>query len=377
MKKLSAILLAGLVLVGGLAAAAAGGSATDPLVSRSYLTNTFIPSVVKQASDRIDTATGTTYDNALARLKAQADLYLARAGGGAGYAESFAEQRFKRGDVITVNTGSELMLLAGSAAVSYESGAVVDVTAGTVKPSGTAMVEQRRYVAAEGTSCRATVTSDTAVLAPRGYYTLTPSGETDYNQLAGALKAMGLFKGTGTAYGEGFDLEKPPTRIEGLVLFLRLVGEERAALSYVGENPFVDVPDWAKQYVSYAYGKGYTKGVDEELKLFGTNIIITSGEYLTFVMRALGYQDSGDLPDFSWDTALDKARDFGLITAGERQRLDPAQPFLRAQVAYVSYHALSAERKAGGSLQSYLISNGTLTLQQVNEANARVTTKRV
>lgn len=55
---------------------------------------------------------------------------------------------------------------------------------------------------------------------------------------------MGLFQGSGTAYGSGYDLERVPTRIEGLVLFLRLIGEEKAALAYGGENPFTDVPAW-------------------------------------------------------------------------------------------------------------------------------------
>lgn len=380
MKKLAALLLAALILVGGYAAIAAGGSSSDPLVSQSYITNTYIPSVVKQAGERIDSTTGKTYDDAATRLKAQADLHLAKAGalsGGGGYAAVFTEQRFKRGDVLTVDTGSELMLLAGTATIAYDSGAVIDVTTGTVVPSGTAMTSQRPYMAAENTVLRATITSDTAVLAPQGYYALTSSGETDYNQLAGALKAMGLFKGTGTAYGSGYDLELAPTRIEGLVLFLRLVGEEKAALAYVGDCPFVDVPDWGRQYVSYAYYRGYTKGVDIDLKLFGSYSTISSGEYLTFVLRALGYQDSGANPDFTWDTALTRAQALGCITAGEAVLLGPANPFLRAQVAYMSYYSLSASRKAGGSLQSYLISSGALSQSVVNTAQASVTVKRI
>lgn len=380
MKKLAALLLAVLILVGGYAAVAAGGTSSNPLISQSYITGTYIPSVVKQASDRIDTATGKTYDNAAARLKAQADLHLAKVGvlsGSGGYAATFAEQRFKRGDVLTVDTGSELMLLAGTANLTYDSGAVIDVTTGTAVPSGTAITNQRRYMAAENTICRATVTSDTAVLAPRGYYAITLSDEVDYNQLADALKAMGLFKGTGTSYGGGYDLEVTPTRIEGLVLFLRLVGEEKAALAYVGESPFVDVPDWGKQYVSYAYYRGYTRGVDAELKLFGSYHTISSGEYLTFVLRALGYQESGVNPDFTWDTALGRAQALGCITTGEMELLAPAKPFLRAQVAYLSYYSLSANRKVGGSLQSYLISNGALSQSQVSTANAAVTVKRI
>ncbi len=379
MKRLAALLLAGLIFVSGMAAMATGGTSADPLISQSYISGTYLPATVKQAGERIDATTQKTYDNAATRLKAQADLYLAKASAikdGEGYAVSFDEQRFKRGDVVTIDTGSEIMLLAGSAALAYDSGAVVDVTDGAVVATGTALTARHRYMAAESTQCRITITSDTAVLAPQGYYAVTVSKEMDYNQLAGALNTMGLFRGTGTAYGSGYDLELIPTRIEGLVMFLRLIGEEKAALAQMGIMPFDDVPEWAARYVSYAYEKGYTNGVDEEQMRFGTYQSITPGEYLTFILRALGYMDSGDSPDFTWDTALIKAQSVKVITGGERTLLENS-PFLRAQVAYVSYYALSANRKAGGSLQSHLIADGVLNLSMVNTANAAVTVKRI
>lgn len=379
MRRISAALLAALILIGGFAALASGGGASDPLISLSYVTDTYIPDVVKQAEERVDTAVAGTYDTAAARLKAQADLYLAKAGalkGEGGYAETFTEQRFKRGDVITIDTGSELMLLAGGAVLSYDSGTVVDVTDGSPVPTGTALISRHRYLAAEDTLCRVTVTTDTAVLAPQGFYALTGSGEVDYNQLAGALKAMGLFKGTGTAFGDGYDLEAATTRIEGIILFLRLVGEEQTALAYTGECPFSDVPDWGRAYVSYAYSKGYTKGVDEEHMLFGSMATITSGEYLTFVLRALGYRDSGENPDFTWENALERAQTFGCITAGEKLLLTE-KPFLRAQVAYVSYYCLSAPRKAGGTLRTALTSSGVLSAGQVKAAMDAVTVQRI
>lgn len=380
MKRLAAIFLAGLIAMGGAAALAAGGSAADPLVTQGYLTGTYVPATVTMAAGRMDTALTGAYDGAAARLKAQADLYLARAGalaGGAGYAPSFVERRFKRGDVLTVDTGSQLLLLAGSAVLSYDRGTAVDVTAGSAVPAGTAMAARHRYLAAEGTLCRATVTSDTAVLSLQGYYALTSSGEVDYNELAAALRTMGLFRGTGTAYGDGYDLELTPTRIEGLVLFLRLIGEEKAALAYTGANPFPDVPEWARQYTAYAYAKGYTKGVDGERMLFGTANTISSGEYLTFLLRALGYQDGGAAPDFTWDTALDRAAALGVITAGERSLLDGTKPFLRAQTAYLSYYALSANRRAGGTLRSALVSAGAMTQTQSDQAEAGVVGARL
>lgn len=379
MRRSAAFLLALILLVGGVAALLGGASASDPMISERYVRDAYIPDTVKQAAGRIDTATGKTYDAVAVRLKAQAELHLARADaltGGSGQTLVFTEGRFKRGDVLTLDTGSSLMLLAGDAAVHYERGAVVDVTDGKTVASATALTARHSYLAAEDTTCRITVTSDTAVLAPQGYCTLTPSGETDYNQLAVALRTMDIFRGTSTAYGEGYDLELTVTRIEGLILFLRLLGEEQVALSYTGDCPFTDVPDWAMPYATYAYYKGYVKGVDEEQTLFDSYRVMGAGEYQTLVLRALGYRDSGDMPDFTWDTALARAVDLGCVTAGERTMLE-SKPFLRAQMAYLSYYALSANRKAGGTLEGHLISNGALNAAKAEAARAQVTVQRI
>ena len=67
---------------------------------------------------------------------------------------------------------------------------------------------------------------------------------------------MGLFLGT----DHGYELDRAATRVEGVVMLIRMLGEEEAALAYTGAQPFRDVPEWASKYVAYAYGMGYTKG---------------------------------------------------------------------------------------------------------------------
>lgn len=194
-----------------------------------------------------------------------------------------------------------------------------------------------------------TITSDTAVLGVEGFYTVSSGAGLDYNALADALKQMGLFQGTGTAYGSGYDLEQAPTRIVGLVMFLRLIGEEGAALSSTAANPFADTPAWCDRYVAYAYEKGYTKGNNVSAggqRYFGPDAQLSAGEYMTFLLRALGYSDSGASPDFSWANAVGKSVEFGVLNAAEQAKLT-GSPFLRAQVAYLSYFALSAPLKDG------------------------------
>ena len=370
------VLAAGLSLcvLAGSALLLAAGDPDQTLVPLSYLTGTYIPDVAAQGEQRVDTATQQTYQTALSGLQEQHQGYLGQAGGG-----GLLDQRVKRGDAITLPTGAAGMLLAGSGVISYSTGAAVDVTDGKTVASGSALVHNHRYLAAENTAAVISITSDTAVISLEGGATVSPSTATDYNALAAALNAMGIFRGTGTGYGSGYDLERAPTRIEGLVMFLRLLGEEQAALAYTGSHPFADVPDWCTRYVAYAYDKGYTNGIGPNLAgqlCFGTDVVMGSGEYVTFLLRALGYSDSGSAPDFTWQTALDKARETGVLTAGEYTLLTD-NTFLRAQVAYVSYYALDASMKSGGTLLAHLDAVGALDADAVNTVRGQVSVTRI
>lgn len=366
MKKVIVFLLAGAILAGCVGVYASGGTAADPLVSLSYLNSTFLPSMEQQMVSRIDSKVQGAYQSALDSLNASHSGYLAQIGGSVGEAETetsaLTGQRFKRGDVVTLSTGTTVMLMAGSASVSYAmGGAAVDMTAGQELPSGGSLPAFHRVLAGENTTAAVTITSDTAVLAVEGHGALSTSGNVDYNALADALYRVGLFQGTGTAYGSGYDLEVVPTRIVGLVMFLRLQGKEADALAYSGANPFVDTPAWCDRYVAYAYAMGLTRGVgtDADGRLcFNPNAAISAGEYMTFLLRALGYTDSGSLAEFSWQTALSFAQNMGVINSAEYSMLTSGS-FLRAQVVYLSFFSLSVPLKDGsGTLLDKIVASG-------------------
>lgn len=326
-KNAAALLLAASLLTGAAAIAADAGSPGDPLITLSWLKSAFLPDAAAQARDRVDAGMD--------------GLAQSLAPGTAG-----TELRLKRGDVLRLETGSGLTPLAGSLTGS-SAGAIVDLTGGTELATGAALTPKHRYLVGEKTSAGFSVTSDTAVARISGPYVLSPSTETDYNALADALKALGLFRGTDTPYGSGYDLEAPPTRIQGLILFLRLMGEEQAALAYSSGVSFADVPAWALPYVAYAYDRGYTKGVaaDGVRVWFGSNDPLTADHYATFLLRALSYQEA---QDFNWSTAAHDAKALGVLTAGEEALLTGDRPFLRAQTVYLSYVALSAQIKGEG-----------------------------
>ncbi len=49
-------------------------------------------------------------------------------------------------------------------------------------------------------------------------------------------------------------------------MFLRLIGEEGAALSSTAANPFADTPAWCDRYVAYAYEKGLYQGQQRQCR---------------------------------------------------------------------------------------------------------------
>ncbi len=72
------------------------------------------------------------------------------------------------------------------------------------------------------------------------------------------LNALGLFLGTGS----GYDLGGSATRLHGIIMLTRMLGEEDAALSFDGPCPFSDVAAGKPSaYTGYAFAQGYTTGV--------------------------------------------------------------------------------------------------------------------
>lgn len=359
---LAACLAAAVLLVGGVLAA--GGVSGDPVISLDYLNGTFLSQLLKQTRDRVDTGLEVVYQDALNGL------------GQSGIPVSGAlEQRVKTGDQLTLASGGVLIPLAGQ--VQLTSGGAVDATTGMELAGPAALEARHRYIITEQGSGVCTVLSDTAVLSTEGTVTLAASGAPDYNRMADALKSLDLFRGSNLSIGSGYELEAPPTRIQGLIMFLRLIGEEQAALTSTAAHPFRDVPGWCDRYVAYAYQQGYTNGVDLPAGLFGPGDVMTSAQYMTLLLRALGYTDSGSAPEFNWAASVAFGQNMGLLTEGEYQRLTTGV-FYRAQVAYISYYALSYPLKGQSvTLLDRLVERGAVTQDAAQNALGMVTSLRL
>lgn len=376
MKKRTLLLtltLAALVFVGY--AAAAGGDASDPLISLDFLRGSFRDDAEEQLEAKLDASDKTALDGAQARwTQAVATVEAAAA---TDYAAVLTETRVKQGDILSGTTGLQVVPLAGDMTVHFASGAVVDVTDGTEVASGATLSLDHRYLVAEDTTALFTAASKTAVLCYCGAYSFTLSAAPDYNAMADALKSLRLFRGSTVAIGSGYELERTAYRPEAVIMLIRLLGEEEAALACTAENPYVDVPDWFAPYAAYAYEKGYSNGVGKDRygrDLFGTQMPASALMYTEFLLRALGYS-STETTDIS--DALDRAYAAGLLTGTEREQLGGDADFLRADVVYLSYYALATDASDGRPLSRKLIGADVFTSSEYRAAQKLVTSERL
>ena len=114
------------------------------------------------------------------------------------------------------------------------------------------------------------------------------------------LAALGLLRGTGVLPdgSPDYNLNQTPSRLQGIILLIRLLGAEEQAMSLSPYSPFTDInrADDSARYVAYAWRAGITKGATAST--FQPGAPLTARMFLTFLLRALGYSESEH--DFIW-----------------------------------------------------------------------------
>lgn len=166
-----------------------------------------------------------------------------------------------------------------------------------------------------------------------------PSNAAAYSNFEKALdlKILGLLANS----PDNFELGRAPSRVEGAVMLVRLLGKEDKAKQDKLPHPFTDVPSWADHYVGYLYQNGLTKGIGDSR--FGPNDLLSANQYITLVLRSLGYDDK---TDFNYSQAIIKARQTGLLSSSESESLTGSSSFVRNDMIGISYNALGAKLKA-------------------------------
>ena len=178
---------------------------------------------------------------------------------------------------------------------------------------------------------------------------------TDSEQAAAEeLYSLGLFKGMGDKDGKpNFDLERTMTREEALVMLIRLLGKEKEAEACKFPSPYSDVSDWAKVYVGYAHITGLTLGMGNGT--FGGKQDATAAQFVTFLLRALGYSTP---IDFVWNDALTFGKTKGLDKVGFE---GANTPITRGNAVELSLQALKLKTKNGTKLLTEVQNSGTVT----------------
>ena len=177
------------------------------------------------------------------------------------------------------------------------------------------------------------------------------AGAASYDNCADRLSDLGLFQGT----GNGYQLDRAPTRAEAATMLVRLLGAEAEAEELAYSAPFTDLDDWQKPYVQYLYDNGLTTGATATT--FEPEDTCSAQMYTTFLLRALGYSDAAG-GDFTYTGAVDFGKSIGLVDYANCNETN----FLRDHVAAMSLTALNTAVKddADTKLLEKLVEDGAV-----------------
>lgn len=137
-RRIAALLLCALLLCGPERAYAAAGGSDDPLISLSYIEDTFLPGVRSS-------------------LRSRAEAWLdtrSRAAAPAG--QRLRTVELPEGGSLSLTPGQQLVLLSGSARLDVKSGTLLNVTAGRTSVGGDARTGNRYVLCGD---CSVTVTA--------------------------------------------------------------------------------------------------------------------------------------------------------------------------------------------------------------------------
>ncbi len=164
-----------------------------------------------------------------------------------------------------------------------------------------------------------------------------------------------LLKGDGSGYG----LDKPTTRMEGIVILIRLLGKEADAQQLQNSpSRFLDVPAWATGYANYAYAAGISMGVADTR--FGTGDLLTAQQFHTLLLRVIGYDDSRG--DFRWTNSVGKAEELGILSRELADRYEDNPAYTKRDLIETSFCFLMAQYKDGSAtLIGNLIGSGVIS----------------
>lgn len=293
MKKWGAFLIAAVLLIGVGVAVAVGGSSTDPLISLSYIEDTYLPGVAERLQSRAAEKTKEAYSAAVSRLDALGEADVAQAEGTQAGNGTYTPAQLKRGDSLELKPGGSVLLYEGSARVV--SGVLADVTAGMKIVENGGLTTGHRYIA----------TSSAPVSVQ-----MTTAGKLGYQ------------------------------------------GEGKVTAGTDDGLPFQDVipGNWFYDAVKFVYDRGYFSGVAEDR--FAPNTPMNRAMLATVLHRFSGGSERGeagqfsDIPENTWYTdGVNWASSYGVVKGMGNGTYRPTTPVTREQMVTMLYRYLVDYKK--------------------------------
>lgn len=174
------VMLVGTVLAAFVAIAAeiGAGSESDPLVTLSYLNETFLQQILDEVDEKLTNRNAlltTELEEEISQTKRDILIELGSSYGDetGGVAVSFTAVTLSRGQILYGAAGCEVLLRSGDAVCISDGMSVpglVDTTDAVTINHGVALVANHLYMMTEQRGVQAT--SDTVVLLIRGEYTI-------------------------------------------------------------------------------------------------------------------------------------------------------------------------------------------------------------
>ena len=144
-------------------------------------------------------------------------------------------------------------------------------------------------------------------------------------------------------------------------MLVRLLGEENNAEANDYSQVFDDVESdrWSFPYVMYCYENEITKGTGEDT--FSPAASISGGEFVTLVLRLLGYTDAEP------ETAFEDAVYRGVFNSSVAAKLKTATEFLRDDMVYIVYRSLMTKTADSAILADVLAEKEVITENQAQQ----------
>ena len=160
--RMTVLLILSLALNCTVSLAAEAGSSQDPLVTLSYLNDTFLGQIM----EKVDAKIAQRNSQIVQELGGQTSI------GGTTTASTFTVVTLSNGQTLTGDIGCEVMLRVGTATcVAPSTPGLIDESAGSTLSNGGSLVQNHLYMmTVEGRGVRATAA--TTKLLVRGSYTI-------------------------------------------------------------------------------------------------------------------------------------------------------------------------------------------------------------